>query len=399
MKNLYYLFSFLSLVVSARAKEVVYNSTESSSLCYDWKVANNEDSQLYWLCGTPAADRKWINSCSGDRSLDRPCWVTFPQYPDNLTISVFSPLFDLTMWTNLTVQFNVVWDVETFFDGVNFAWNTNSTNTAQIRSLDGFDMLGSPTITLPRWYNQWFIDRPNDLIAALNNYSGGGYGWSGIDDSEVNHGNWSSHGWIPVSLNLPIEPMSSKVQFRFSFASDGSVSGFDGFGFDKFVLFGDRLSSPLSTFNLNPSTFNLNSSTSSQTGNIWSKEATSPSSASTSTSQVENQVENQVESSTSDNIAMIGGIIGGVIGGIILTTFLGIFFKFLYPKLRSKRNPPTDLRESGNGIRMTEEQRKKFSDLASELKLQEIVMGTLLGSGNFGNVYRGLWQETTPVVS
>eukprot|EP01119_Soliformovum_irregulare_P014377 TRINITY_DN3931_c0_g1_i3.p1 TRINITY_DN3931_c0_g1~~TRINITY_DN3931_c0_g1_i3.p1 ORF type:complete len:683 (+),score=170.64 TRINITY_DN3931_c0_g1_i3:117-2051(+) len=328
------------------------------------------DSGVYFKCGMPSSQNDIIKSCS--RPAIKNCW-NIPSNPTN-SMSLFSPILDLRSYTNVSVQFNIIWDMDTAYVGVNFGVNLNaSANAVDLSGPKGtgFVVYGRQSIYNDpnNWYNRWRSGQENYPIDALGVLTASGLGWSGSDSvstGEFAHMNLSSNGWQVVKQSL-IDGMPSRfgqwVQFRFAYGHSSTmyVGGFEGFAFDEFVVYGDYDPLPSSS----------------------SAESTQPSDA--------------VRSSGSSNHtgAIVGGIIGGLAGIAIIAAL--VFFVIRFRRRSHPDDQPNQMEEGPMGIPMTKIQREKYAELSKELKMEDIEIGKILGQGNFGVVYKGQWQQTTPV--
>lgn len=127
-----------------------------------------------------------------------------------MSVFVTSSSLDLSGFTSLILFVDIRRDTEAGWDGVRIEYSTDGTNWFVLGAV------GSGT----NWYN----DTDVDAIAI------GADGWSG------NNG-----GWATSSINLPATLEISTAQFRFFFASDGSITD-NGFGFDDFIIQGISIS-------------------------------------------------------------------------------------------------------------------------------------------------------------
>eukprot|EP01119_Soliformovum_irregulare_P019102 TRINITY_DN5988_c0_g1_i1.p1 TRINITY_DN5988_c0_g1~~TRINITY_DN5988_c0_g1_i1.p1 ORF type:complete len:321 (+),score=45.43 TRINITY_DN5988_c0_g1_i1:26-964(+) len=174
---------------------------------------------------------------------DLNCWSTPIPYGIGVNqANVISPSINASGFANLSVSFDVVWDVETVTDGANFAYSTNQGITWTVVGIPSFND------TTSWWYNQWESNYPNNAIKALA-FTGQTYGWSGRQNEGSGgfDGNFSSPGWVRAYHVLPrVLNNVQDIQFQFSFGSD--YYGYaDGFAFDNFELSGDSTTPKVSS--------------------------------------------------------------------------------------------------------------------------------------------------------
>lgn len=170
-----------------------------------------EGTNSTWECGTP--NGTVINSAYSEHVA----WVTsFATYNPNEISFAYSPPFDFTNLSDPVVEMKVWWDMEGMYDGTCFQYSVD-TGKIWITVLKNTDYI---------WYNR------SDLI-TLYNAVGSFKGWSG--DGTFGEG---SNGW--VTANAPLTGLTGNpyVQFRFAFASNGSVEN-DGFAFDDVKIYSD----------------------------------------------------------------------------------------------------------------------------------------------------------------
>ncbi len=125
-------------------------------------------------------------------------------YDDNQIVALVSPCFDFSGHGRVIINFKGYWDSEPVWDGTRF-------DTLVLTGTNVNDVVGDQNAT--NWYNY-------TSISAL-----GSAGWSG-----------NSGGWMDVAKVFTHELAGHRVRFAFIFASDGSVSYYDGFGVDSFAI-------------------------------------------------------------------------------------------------------------------------------------------------------------------
>ncbi len=155
-----------------------------------------------------------INSAASDTMA----WVTnlSGEYIPNEISCVYSPIFDFTSLSDPAIEMKVWWDIEGTYDGACFQYSVDTGKT-WITILKNTDYL---------WYNR------SDLV-TLYNAVGSMKGWSGDGTFGV-----GSNGWVTAIAPLTGLSGESYIQFRFAFASNGSIER-DGFAFDDVKIFSD----------------------------------------------------------------------------------------------------------------------------------------------------------------
>lgn len=114
-----------------------------------------------------------------------------------------SPCFDLTSLVLPYLEFDLWWETEDFWDGMQLQYTTDGGAT--------WNILGDLG-TGDNWY-------ANSAVAL-----DGGNGWVG-----------NGPGWVTAHHDITFLAGESSVQFRFYFAADGIIN-FDGIGLDNFRL-------------------------------------------------------------------------------------------------------------------------------------------------------------------
>ena len=158
-----------------------------------------------WQRGTPSGT--FINT-PGQGSNS---WVTelTGNYPNGAADFLYSPCLDLTNATNPAIEFQLIYNTETSWDGGvlqattdGVTWTTIGNNGATVN-----------------WYN-------TTGNFSMNTYHPTGDGWEG-----------SSAGGVTAAHDLFGLAGQSSVQLRFVFGSDGSVNNFDGMGIDSVWIY------------------------------------------------------------------------------------------------------------------------------------------------------------------
>jgi len=172
----------------------------------------SEGTNSSWQWGKPSGTT--INSASSDTA----CWMTnlSGNYNSNEVSFVYSPFFDFSSLTDPAVEMKIWRDIEGTYDGACFQ-NSVDTGKTWATVLKNTDYL---------WYNC------SDLV-TLYNTVGSMNGWSG--DGTFGQG---SNGWVTAIAPLPGLSGEPYIQFRFAFASNGSIER-DGFAFDDVKIYSD----------------------------------------------------------------------------------------------------------------------------------------------------------------
>ncbi|MEZ6194841.1 MAG: hypothetical protein R3F20_03790 [Planctomycetota bacterium] len=142
-------------------------------------------------------------------------WVTNPSglHAANENGAIRSPTFDFTTAVNPYVRMKIWWNCEADFDGLNLQYSTDG--GLSWVTVGGF---GDQVL----WYNA------ASIVAAPG---GDAPGWSGRNLTLNGSG-----GWAATEHDLWALAGAPSVQFRLSFASDGSVQD-DGVAIDDFSVF------------------------------------------------------------------------------------------------------------------------------------------------------------------
>ena len=146
---------------------------------------------------------------------------------------------------------------------------------------------------------------------------------------------------------------------------------------------------PSSSSTASSSTITSSSSTAGTTGTTSSTTVDSTASPSTTSGEITSTDGNDTISSTTGDFASIsshsssnvGVVVGSVIGSIVAVTIFAALLLFLLKKRRKPK--PTIEENSKNSVEM---------DLESLPIIKDVVIKNILGSGNFGEVYRGEWK-------
>ena len=158
-----------------------------------------------WALGAPTGTV--INSAASGTNA----WVTnlAGNYNNNETGSVESPIFDFTLVANPSLTFSFWYNSENSWDG-----------TVIQSSIDGgisWQNIGA--LGDPNWFNDGTIN---------GNPGGQQIGWTGGP---------GSGGWISATQFLTGLGGQASVILRIAFGSDGSVTSYDGFGFDDINVY------------------------------------------------------------------------------------------------------------------------------------------------------------------
>jgi len=194
-----------SLSIAVLAKELieVYPYIEDfEGGAGSWTVGG---SQASWELGTP--NGALIQSASSGTHA----WVTDLDggYADGERSWVVGPCFDFSNLVAPRVSMAVWWDCETNFDGAVLESSIDGGGSWQ-----AVGAFGDP--------NNWYT---GDAVSGL-----GGEGWTGSYSA-------GSGNWVIADHRLDGLGGEGSVLLRVLFGSDASVSIFDGFAFDDFVVY------------------------------------------------------------------------------------------------------------------------------------------------------------------
>ncbi len=210
------LFSVLLFSSITFSQTTLYSENFQANLG-GWTISSNNSSNGWFNRGTSSPH----DSGNTGRYIYSRQYGWWDEYNNNTFISATSPAIDLNGYTNITLNLDIWYRTETYWDGMKIEYSLNNGST--------WNDLGS--VANSNWYNDTDVN-------AFNNDEDG---WSG-----------DSGGWINRSINLSSENInfetSSQVRFRVLFASDGSQTD-TGVAFDEILIEGD-LATPQPEINL-----------------------------------------------------------------------------------------------------------------------------------------------------
>lgn len=172
---------------------------------------------IHWQWGSIAPNSKSIINAAATGTK---CWIVGGLSGANYAGGnsyLTSPCFNLSSLTNPEISFNVLWETENGFDGVNFQYSTDLGVT--------WNVIGSTSsnnsCSGEFWYN-------SNSIRFLGNKPA----WSGsILSGGCASGNGVGH-WVKAKHNLSMLAGRNNVLFRFEFGAGTRCNDYEGFAID-----------------------------------------------------------------------------------------------------------------------------------------------------------------------
>ena len=224
----YVYFLCLVFFVSVCLHQSVYSQCTSPINAFPYAEGfelNNgnwtRSSTAHWQWGAIIPGGKSVITAAANGSK---CWIvgglsgaTYSGGNSFLT----SPCFDFTSLTNPEISFQVLWETEDGYDGVNMQYSTDQGNTWSILG----SISSNSNCVGVNWYN-------SSSIRFLGNNSA----WSG---SVLSGGCMSGNGigqWVIAKHNLSMLAGRNKVIFRFEFGAGTRCNDYEGFAIDDVTI-------------------------------------------------------------------------------------------------------------------------------------------------------------------
>jgi gliding motility-associated-like protein len=175
---------------------------------------------IHWQWGTIVSGTKSIISAAATGSK---CWIVGGLSGANYAGGnsyLTSPCFNFSLLTNPEISFNVLWETENGYDGVNFQYSTDLGAS--------WNVIGSTSsnnsCSGEFWYN-------SNSIRFLGNKPA----WSGSTLPGAAGGCASGNGighWVKAKHNLTMLAGRNNVLFRFEFGAGTRCNEYEGFAID-----------------------------------------------------------------------------------------------------------------------------------------------------------------------